>query len=558
MNQPQPGADRPPEVLTVTLTAAGERLAALLPYRHHHGSLVATVARAWDEVDGLVLCCATGVAVRAIAPLLGAKHSDPAVVVVDEAGRYAVALSGGHARGANALAGDVAALLGAQAVITTASDAAGIAALDQLPGFVARGDIASVTRSWLDGHPPEVSGDIDWPLPFAGGDGPGRVVVTDRIVAHQANLVALHPPSLVVGVGASTNAPVTAAAELLDSALAAAGLERASVGLVATIDRRAGDAAVVGLGHPVCAFSAAQLNTVKVPNPSPVVAAQVGTSSVAEAAALLGAGARAELVIAKVKGAAVTVAVARRRRPVGRVDVVGLGPGGARHRTPAATAAVRHAQVVIGYRVYIELCRSVIGPAAEVIESPIGAEVERCDEALRRAAAGQAVALVCSGDPGVFALATVALERAPLFGSPPVAIVPGVSADVAAAAALGAPLAHDHVSISLSDLLTPWPVIERRLQAAADADLVVALYNPRSTTRTAQLTSAVAILAAHRRPGTPVGIVTSATRPEQRVVATTLAELDAHDVGMFSMVIIGSSATRTIDGRMVTPRGYAT
>lgn len=543
-------------VVTVTLTAAGQALAVRLPYRHRQGSLIAAVAEEWPAVDGLVLCCATGIAVRAIAPLLADKHTDPAVVVVDEAGRFAVALTGGHAGGANALAADVAALLGGQPVITTATDVAGVPALDQLPGFVARGDVAGVGRRWLDGQAPIVEAGIPWPLPIAGGDGPGRVVVTDGVGPEGDGVVRLCPPSLVVGVGASIGAPAVAAAELLGIALAGAHLDAAAVGLVATIDRRAGDPVVTALGHPVRAFSAEELATVTVPNPSSVVATEVGTASVAEAAALLAAGPGAELIVAKVKGPTATVAVARRRAPVGRVTVVGLGPGAPEHRTPAATAAVRHAEVVIGYQGYVEQCRDLIGSPCEVIESPIGAEVERSHEALHRAAAGQQVALVCSGDPGIFALATLVLELAPAFGSPPVAVLPGVTASLAASAILGAPLAHDHAVISLSDLLTPWSAIETRLRAAAETDFVVALYNPRSKQRTEQFTTALAILGAHRPASTPVGIVTNATRTDQHVVCTTLGQLDGQQVGMFSMVIIGSTTTRSVDGRLVTPRGY--
>ena len=192
------------------------------------------------------------------------------------------------------------------------------------------------------------------------------------------------------------------------------------------------------------------------------------------------------------------------------------------------------------------------------MSSPIGAEADRCSEALRRAAAGEQVALVCSGDAGVFAMATLVLELAPRYGNPPVEIVPGVTASLGAASILGAPLAHDHALISLSNLLTPWELIERRLRAAADADMAVALYNPRSARRTTQLQTAKEILLESRPASTPAGIVANATRPGQRVAMTTLGELDPAGVDMVSMVIVGSSATRVVNGRMVTPRGFRT
>ena len=545
-------------VLAVSLDAAGGRTCARLPFEHVHGDLAATIRERWTDVDAFVLCCATGIAVRVVGPLLADKATDPAVVCVDEAGRFAVSLCGGHAGGANDVARHVAGLLDATPVVTTATDAAGIPALDALPGFVAVGDVAGVARAWLDRGPPAVERTLDWPLPFDPGEGPHRVVVTDGIVPPAPGQVVLHPPSLVVGVGASSNAPAHAATDLLHRALAAAGLAAESVGEVATIDRRASDPVVTALRRPVRAFDAGTLATVEVSNPSPVVAAEVGTPSVAEAAALAAAGPGAELVVAKQKGPTATVAVARRRRPLGWLAVVGLGPGHPRHRTPAATTAVRGADVVIGYDAYVEQCADLVSPAQLVVRSPIGAETDRCAEALDRAAAGAKVALVCSGDPGVYAMATLAQELAPCHGAPPVEVVPGVTAASAAAALLGAPLAHDHAVVSLSDLLTPWPVIERRLRAVATGDLAVALYNPRSARRTWQLDAARSILIDARPPATPVGVVTDAARPGEHVTLTTLADLDPRAVGMLSIVVVGSSSTTVVGGRMVTPRGYAT
>lgn len=545
-------------VLAVSLTAAGRALAARLPFPSTHGDLAATVRSRWDDVDAFVLCCAAGVAVRVVGPLLSDKRRDPAVVCVDETGSFVVPLCGGHAGGANRLAREVAALLDATPAVTTATDAAGLPSLDDLPGFAAAGDVAGVTRAWLDGAPPVVERTLDWPVPFTPGGGPGRVLVTDLAVDDMPQTVVLHPPSLVAGVGASSGAPADAAADLLEAALAEAGLSPRSVGLVATIDRRAGDAVVTSLGRPVRAFPADVLATVAVPNPSDVVAAEVGTPSVAEAAALLAAGPGAALVVTKRRGGTATVAVARRTRPEGALAVVGLGPGHPRHRTAAAAAAVRAAEVVIGYGPYVDQCLDLIGPAATVVRSPIGAEVHRCTDALARAAAGAKVALVCSGDPGVFAMATLVHELAPMHGAPPVEVVPGVTAASAAAGLLGAPLAHDHALVSLSDLLTPWPVIERRLRAVAAGDLAVALYNPRSSRRTWQLDAARSILLEARPVTTPVGIVTDAARAGERVLLTTLGDLDPEAVDMVSVVVVGSSTTTVIDGHMVTPRGYTT
>jgi cobalt-precorrin 5A hydrolase / precorrin-3B C17-methyltransferase len=578
-------------IVTCTVTEAGAALARRLPYEQRHGELVATVRERWAEADGFVLVCATGIAVRAIAPRLADKAADPAVVVVDDAGRFAVALSGGHQGGANELAREVAGLLGAEAVVTTATDAAGLPALDTLPGFLASGDVAAVTRAWLDGSELTISVDPplgDWPLPAplrersrstasaveAGAPGqaqnsakssgaggpPPRVVVTDRDIDARAGEVVLRPRSLVLGVGSSSGADPVALYRLALTTLAEAGLSADAVGWVATVDRKAEEPAIVelaaALGVPLRTFPAGVLAGVDVPNPSTVVEAAVGTPSVAEAAALAAAGAVAHLVVEKQRSGEATVAVARRSRPEGHLAVVGLGPGDPALRTPAAGAAVRHADTVIGYGPYVDLTEDLLSARQTVVRSPIGAETERAADALARAAAGERVALVCSGDAGVYAMASLVCELAPHAGDLPLTIVPGVTAALAAAAVLGAPLGHDHAAVSLSDLLTPWAVIERRIRAVADGDFTVSLYNPRSKRRTTQLDRALEILAARRPAGTPAAIVTDVGRPGQRVIRTTLDDLDPEQVDMLSLVVVGSSTTRWQGDRMVTPRGY--
>ena len=545
-------------ILSVSVTEAGRALGGRLPYEHAHGRVGEVVPRRWADVDGFVVFVAAGAAVRIVAPLLRDKLTDPAVVCVDEAGRFAVALCGGHAGGANALARSVAEALGATPVVTTATDAVSLPSLDQLPGFTATGDVAGVTRAMLDGRAPQVDALLPWPLPALlapSGPGPERIVVSDFELSPEPGVAVLHPPSLVAGVGASTGAPADAAEPLLVACLAGAGLARASVAEVATIDRRATDEAVLAFGLPVRAFSAAALASVVVPTPSEVVRDAVGTASVAEAAALLAAGPGAELVVTKQVAPHATVAIARRRGPRGHLAVVGLGPGDVAHRTPAAETAIRRAEVVIGYGPYVDACADLLTASQEVVRSPIGDETVRAKQAVSEAGAGRRVAMVCSGDAGVYAMASLTLEVAGETGVD-VEVVPGVTAALAAASLLGAPLGHDHVVVSLSDLLTPWAAIELRLRAAAAADLVVALYNPRSKGRAWQFDAARSLLLEHRSPTTPVGVVTDATRPGQSMQVTTLGDVDPTHVGMTTCVIVGSSATRIIGGRMVTPRGY--
>lgn len=240
----------------------------------------------------------------------------------------------------------------------------------------------------------------------------------------------------------------------------------------------------------------------------------------------------------------------------GKLWVVGLGPGDLAHLTPAAREAVAQAEVVAGYATYLELIPELIA-GKEQLQSGMRQEVERCRLALERAEQGARVVLVCSGDAGVYGMAGLVLEL--LDGREiEIEVVPGISAVQAAAARLGAPLMHDFAVISLSDLLTPWPLIRQRLNAAGSADFVVALYNPKSRGRTTQIGEAQQILLRHRSPQTPVGIVRNACRAGEEILLSTLDDLSDCAIDMFSLVIIGNSST-TVDsaGRMVTPRGYA-
>ncbi|MFJ3668702.1 precorrin-3B C(17)-methyltransferase [Streptomyces sp. NPDC090106] len=544
--------------------AARDRLAAAWPGRTrvYEGPVGDAVRTAFVECEQLVCFLATGAVVRLVAPLLGDKTSDPGVVCVDEGGRFAVSLVGGHAGGANELAREVGELLGAEPVVTTATDAAGLPGLDLL-GLPVEGDVAAVSRALLDGEPVVLEAESPWPLPAlrVAESGDHVIRLTDRLVDAGEREVVLRPPSLVVGVGASRGAPVEEVLGLVRDALRDAGLSAASLAHLATVDAKAEEPGVVGaareLGVPLVTFGAPELAAVEVPNPSNAPLAAVGTPSVAEAAALAGGG---ELLVPKRKssradGHAAMATCAVVRRPArGRLAVVGLGPGARDLLTPRAKAELQGAAVLVGLDQYVDQIRDLLRPGTVVLESGLGAEEERARTAVAEARKGQAVALIGSGDAGVYAMASPALAEA--SDDIDVTGVPGVTAALAAAAILGAPLGHDHVSISLSDLHTPWEVIERRVRAAAEADIVVTFYNPRSRGRDWQLPKALAILAEHREPATPVGVVRNASRPDESSRLTTLGSLDPAWVDMMTVVTVGNTATRRIAGRMVTPRGY--
>ncbi len=245
---------------------------------------------------------------------------------------------------------------------------------------------------------------------------------------------------------------------------------------------------------------------------------------------------------------------------VGALAVVGIGPGALEHMTAAAREAIASAQVVIGYSPYLELLGPLLG-GKEVVAGKMTAEIARAQEAVERARRGARVVLVSSGDAGIYGMAGLALEvlrdAGWRRGEPPeVTVVPGVTAMSAAASLAGAPLGHDFCAISLSDLLTPWRVIERRLEAAAAADFVVALYNPASTRRRRPLAEARGILLRHRPGTTPAAVVTDAFRTGARLALTDLERLLDEEIGMTTTVLVGSTRSYAFEGFLVTPRGY--
>ncbi len=240
------------------------------------------------------------------------------------------------------------------------------------------------------------------------------------------------------------------------------------------------------------------------------------------------------------------------------IFVVGIGPGGAEYMTGRAIQAIDTADVIVGYKYYLGLVGD-LAEGKEFVSTGMTGEIERCTKAVELALEGRSVAVVSSGDPGVYGMAGLVLEllhETPGGDELEVEIVPGVTAAGAAASVLGAPLMCDFAVVSLSDLLTPWRVIEKRLEGAASGDFVVAIYNPRSKKRRDHLDRACEILMKHRPGSTPVGIVRNALREGQSAVVTTLEEAAGQDVDMMSVVIVGNSTTKTLGNKIVTPRGY--
>ncbi|HUF87568.1 MAG TPA: precorrin-3B C(17)-methyltransferase [Thermohalobaculum sp.] len=546
----------------------------------------------------IVGVCAAGILIRAVAPLIADKRAEPAVIAVAEDGSAVVPLLGGH-RGANALARRIAGALGAAPAITTAGEVALGVALDEPPPgwrLANPGDAKAAMAALLGGAEAVVEGAAPWladlppspPLPHEGGGSPpGHRVTLSATTAPAAGgpaQLVYHPQVFALGCGCARGCPPEELAALAGEALAEAGIAAGAVAAVFSLDLKADEPAVGALarrlGVPLRLFDAAALEaeTPRLATPSEVVFAEVGCHGVAEGAALAGAGPRGALVVSKRKSASATVAIARAPAPIsalpgrprGRLALVGIGPGQPDWRTPEASRLIAEADELVGYSLYLDL----IGPLAVAKprrDFPLGAEEARCRHALERAGEGANVALVCSGDAGIYAMGALVfelLDRPPAQGGvsacarrAEVISAPGVSALQAAAARAGAPLGHDFCAISLSDLLTPRADILCRLRAAAEGDFVVALYNPVSARRRTLLAQARDILLAHRPADTPVLLAANLGRPEERLAYRRLAELDPDEVDMLTVVLVGSSQSRLAhlgEGpRMYTPRGYA-
>jgi len=238
-----------------------------------------------------------------------------------------------------------------------------------------------------------------------------------------------------------------------------------------------------------------------------------------------------------------------------KIYVVGLGPGDEKYMTQAARAALMESEIIVGYDLYVELIKTLI-EGKTILSTPMKQEVARCRMALEHALEGRTVAMVCSGDAGVYGMAGIIMEVAGAHPEVEIEVISGITAAVSSAAVLGAPLIHDFAIISLSDLLTPWEKIEKRLRLAAEADFVICLYNPSSMKRKDYLRKACDIILEHQSPKTECGYVRNIGREGESAVLCRLEDLREASVDMFTTVIIGNSQTKQLNGRLVTPRGY--
>ena len=540
----------------------------------------------------LVALCASGIVIRALAPYLSDKWHDSPVVSLSEDGQYAVPLLGGH-HGAIRLAREIAKQTSGKAAITTASDIGTGISLDEPPAGYRLGNPEQAKQIMADivaGAHVDIGGAgslSDW---LSGLKQGSDVIITlsDKHKVPAANELVYYQQSLMVGAGCARGAPAGELAELLSNALGQAGLHPAMIAAVGSLDLKADEPAMLSLAEalhvPLRVFSADALVQLadKVSAPSPVVEAEVGTPSVCEASALALAGEQGQLIVEKQKSANATIAIAQSsidadtssptlagRKP-GKLSLIGIGPGKSDWRTPEATRLVAEADLLVGYRLYIDLL-GALAARKPAMHFALGEEELRCRTALEEAAKGQDVALICSGDAGIYAMGALVFEllareqeaggvseAAKRVG---VITAPGISALQAAAARSGAILGHDFCTISLSDLLTPWEVIEQRLHGAGAGDFVIAFYNPVSMRRKTQLARAKEILMSYRGGDVPVLLASNLGRVQEKLTYRTLETLDVNEVDMLTVVMVGSSLSQHVNlGRsdaIYTPRGYA-
>lgn len=599
-----------PDPIVVFFTPSAEttarKIAGTLGAQLHGRNAAGTTDAAIEDVaphlralfaagHAIIGVCAAGILIRSIGSLVSDKWHEPPVVAVAEDGSSAVPLLGGH-HGANRLAVEVAKTLGGHAALTTAGDVRlGVALDSPSAGWRLENpfDAKPAMTGLLAGKAARLSGEADWLAPIAGLDTVGTSPAPDASAPIVLSVEGCEPLTyrrqcLALGVGCARGCDPDELIALAHKTLSDAGRSPYEVAGVWSIDVKADEAAVhalaANLGVAAGFYSATDLEaqSPRLVNPSDVVFAEVGCHGVAEGAALAAAGKSADLLIEKAKTANATCAAALMgdeavpSRARGSLSVIGIGPGAADWRTPEASRLIAQADELVGYGLYIDL----LGPLAAGKprqDFPLGGEEDRCRYALEHAGTGCNIALICSGDAGIYAMGALVMElmdRAENDGGVTDAAkrvevinAPGISALQAASARAGAILGHDFCTISLSDLLTPRDDIIKRLHAAAQGDFVIAFYNPVSMKRRTLLAEARDILLQHRPADTPVLLASNLGREDEALKQRTLATLEVDEVDMLTVVLVGSSNTKAFktgdisagaDGtRMYTPRGYA-
>jgi cobalt-precorrin 5A hydrolase/precorrin-3B C17-methyltransferase len=515
--------------------------------------------------------CATGILIRTLAPMLANKRQEPPVLAVAEDGSAVVPLLGGL-NGVNNLARQIASVLGVQPAITTTGDIRfGIALEDPPVGYrLSNPDYAKGFMSdLLAGHSVRLEGNAAWlrnsSLPIA-QDAERVIEVTEKAVFSTASHLIYHPATVAIGITPLQRGEGSELIALVQQMLADAKLAPASVaGVFASISDAAEpalEAIATSLNVPIRFFTADAIAQSMSQNHT--TDAAIGVALAASAGELIGQQQTANFSCA-IAIAPLPIDINTTGTPRGRLAIIGTGPGRSDWMSPEVREILRHATDFVGYSTYLNLV-NVFTKGKRLHESDNREEIARAKVALDLAAQGRFVAVVSSGDPGIYAMAAAVFEvldkqAKPEWQGIEIQVAPGISAMQAAAAKIGAPLGHDFCAISLSDILKPWSIIEQRITAAAQGDFVIAFYNPVSKQRTWQLAEAKNILLRHRSPDTPVALARNLGREVESTVVCTLGNLVPEDADMRTVILVGSSKTRMIQKRdggiwVYTPRRY--
>ena len=547
----------------------------------------------WSKTDLIIFVGSVGASVRLISSLLSAKDKDPGVIVIDKKGSKVIPIIGSHQSNVQDIAFQICNLFSGKIIETNNSTDQNYLNIDSFGnqwGWKRSGD----TKEWSklvikqsnnkEIYCSQLSGNNLWKTSEAGNTitqlsdadlEPNESSFHISIFGNHKN--TWHPPLLWIGLGCERNTSKELIEDSLENFLATNNLSPLSIAGFATIDLKKDEQAILKISKetnlPIKFFTSEELSKINTPNPSNVVLNEIGTSSVAEAACILAGGEGSKLLqekkifkssdSSKNKFGAVTIAVAQSKNQysplTGEIHVIGSGPGDISYLTNDARKALSKCSIWIGYKMYLDLIKPLKRKDQVLIESSLTEEKKRCEKAIKLAEEGIKVALISSGDAGFYGMAGLLLELMqkvnkefrPLFE-----VHPGISSMQLAAAISGAPLMNDFCSISLSDKLTPWESIEKRIAGALLGDFVIAIFNPQSLERNWQLKRSIQLCLEYRPGNTPVLVGRQVGRKNQSKSFFSLDSIPFKNIDMLSIIIIGNSKTTLVDDIFLTPRGY--
>ena len=545
----------------------------------------------WKKNYKLIFIGSVGAVVRLISPFVKSKENDPAVLVMDSKAKNIVSLLGGHISGGDLLTIELASDLNASAIFTGDSSSEKRIPLDCFGegwGWQRGGNISDWRKLMISQSRGETNnvfqskGSKLWHSLKACSNysflEEKDDILSEKIDLYigqeNRNICSWHPPSIIIGIGCIRNTDEKMIQRAIRESFSKNGLSILSIAGIATIDKKNDEIALLNISKknewPIYFFSSIELSKVNVPNPSNVVMNEMGTPSVAEAAAILRGSDSGRLIQEKQIYSAredefggVTIALVEVEKPFaphkGELHLVGSGPGELEMLTSDSRRALTRCVAWLGYTPYLNYLDSIRRHDQVRIDSKLTFEKDRCQKALDLAKEGVRVALISSGDSGIYGMAGLALELwldEPVESRPSLQVHPGISSFQMAAAKLGAPFMHDFCAISLSDLLTPWEQIEKRIKSAAIGDFVLAIFNPQSIKRDWQLKKAVDLLLEFRKPSTPVAIARQLGRPQENIEIYTLESLPFNQVDMLTILVVGNSQSMVKNNKFITPRGY--